>query len=58
MIYMIQFKKVTWYSKWLALALVIALPFIGFYFGMQYQRAVMVIENFEMTWGATRAAAR
>jgi hypothetical protein len=32
----IQWNKVTWYSKWLALALFVALPFIGFYFGVRY----------------------
>lgn len=32
----IQWNKVTWYSKWLALALFVALPFIGFYFGEKY----------------------
>ena len=31
----IQWKKVTWYSKTLALALFVALPFIGFWFGIQ-----------------------
>jgi hypothetical protein len=32
----IQWNTVTWYSKLLALALFVALPFIGFYYGMQY----------------------
>jgi hypothetical protein len=32
----IQFRRVTWYSKALALALFVALPFIGFYLGAQY----------------------
>ena len=32
----IQWNKVTWYSKWLALALFVALPFVGFYFGEKY----------------------
>jgi len=32
----IQWNKVTWYSKSLALALFVALPFIGFYFGEKY----------------------
>lgn len=34
----IQWRKVTWYSKLLALALFIALPFAGFYLGIQYQK--------------------
>ncbi|MBI4085949.1 MAG: hypothetical protein HY433_01750 [Candidatus Liptonbacteria bacterium] len=33
----IEWNKVTWYSKLLALALFVALPFIGFYFGVKYE---------------------
>ncbi len=32
----IQWNRVTWYSKLLALALFVALPFIGFWYGAQY----------------------
>jgi hypothetical protein len=32
----IKWHEVTWYSKILALALFVALPFIGFYFGARY----------------------
>ncbi|HSX57731.1 MAG TPA: hypothetical protein VLE47_00470 [Candidatus Saccharimonadales bacterium] len=32
-----KFNQVTWYSKLIALILFVALPFIGFYLGMQYQ---------------------
>ena len=32
----IEWNKVTWYSKFIALALFVALPFIGFYYGTQY----------------------
>ena len=37
----IEYNKVTWYSKLLALILFVALPFIGFWLGVQYveQRA-------------------
>lgn len=35
-----SFTTVTPLSKSIALALVIALPFLGFYFGIQYERAV------------------
>jgi hypothetical protein len=35
----IQWHTVTWYSKILALVLFVALPFIGFYFGIQYGTA-------------------
>ena len=35
----IEWNKVTWYSKVLALALFVALPFIGFYFGVKYENA-------------------
>jgi hypothetical protein len=34
----IQWNKVTWYSKMLAIVLFIALPFAGFYLGIQYDR--------------------
>lgn len=33
----IEWQKVTWYSKLLALALFVALPFMGFYLGMKYE---------------------
>jgi hypothetical protein len=39
----IEWNKVTWYSKLLALALFIALPFIGFYYGVQYGKMVASI---------------
>lgn len=51
----IQWNTVTWYSKSLALILFAALPFIGFYYGMQYQKMVapssrpMVTENTAIT---------
>lgn len=32
----IQWNKVTWYSKFIALVLFVALPFIGFYYGIKY----------------------
>ncbi|MDP2720707.1 MAG: hypothetical protein Q8O75_02080 [bacterium] len=35
-----KFTQVTWYSKLLALMLFVALPFIGFYAGVWYQKAV------------------
>ena len=35
-----QLNQVTWYSKLLALILFIALPFIGFWLGMEYQKQV------------------
>lgn len=34
----IEWRKVTWYSKLLALGLFIALPFIGFCLGMRYEQ--------------------
>lgn len=34
----IEWNKVTWYSKLIALLLLIALPIIGFQWGMRYQR--------------------
>lgn len=39
----IEWNKVTWYSKFIALALFVALPFIGFYYGAQYGKIVAAI---------------
>jgi hypothetical protein len=46
----IEWNKVTWYSKLLALAFFVVLPFIGFYYGTQYGKMVAVIGQ-----GPTRA---
>ena len=35
-----QYNRVTWYSKVIAMILFIALPFIGFYLGMKYQEQI------------------
>ncbi|MEX0616849.1 MAG: hypothetical protein WD231_03515 [Candidatus Woykebacteria bacterium] len=35
-----KFREVTWYSKLLALALFVALPFMGFCAGMKYQEGL------------------
>ncbi len=35
-----KFTQVTWYSKLVAAVLLVALPFIGFYAGMWYQRNI------------------
>lgn len=40
----IKWSEVTWYSKTLALALFVALPFVGFYLGAQYQKIAGGIE--------------
>lgn len=40
----IEWNKVTWYSKLLALALLVLLPFIGFYFGVQYEKNISSIK--------------
>jgi hypothetical protein len=39
----IQWNKVTWYSKLIALVLFVALPFIGFYYGTQYGKTVALL---------------
>jgi hypothetical protein len=36
----IEWGKVTWYSKTIALVLFVALPFIGFWYGTQYGEMV------------------
>jgi hypothetical protein len=49
----IQFNKVTWYSKALALALFVILPFLGFYLGIRYGRLLAMGEAMETTRQAT-----
>lgn len=39
----IEWNKVTWYSKILALALFVTLPFIGFWYGIQYEKSVALV---------------
>jgi general stress protein CsbA len=39
----ILFNQVTWYSKLIALALFVALPFISFYLGIQYEKVMVSI---------------
>ena len=41
----IEWNKVTWYSKLLALILFVALPFIGFYYGMEYEKTLTSIDK-------------
>lgn len=41
----VEFNKVTWYSKLLALTMLVALPFIGFYLGRQYEQGIKEIES-------------
>jgi len=41
----IEWNTVTWYSKLLALALFVALPFIGFYYGTQYGKTIAGIDQ-------------
>ena len=36
----IAWNKVTWYSKFIALALFVALPFLGFWLGMKYGETI------------------
>ena len=36
----VEWNKVTWYSKVIALVLFIALPFVGFYLGVWYQKEI------------------
>ncbi len=40
-----RFNQVTWYSKLAALALFVALPFLGFWVGLEYQKAITVKET-------------
>ncbi len=45
----IQWNKITWYSKVLALALFVALPFIGFYFGDKYGKITGFLNGYEVS---------
>ncbi len=49
----IEWNKVTWYSKLIALALFVALPFIGFYYGVQYGKIIAPIGQTPTTTIAT-----
>jgi hypothetical protein len=39
----VQWNTVTWYSKLLALALFVALPFVGFWYGIQYGELLVLL---------------
>ena len=41
----IEMRRVTWYSKLIALALFIAMPFFGFFLGMKYQQILDVVAD-------------
>jgi len=45
----IQWNKVTWYSKTVALILFVALPFIGFYYGAQYGKIQVSLPSASQT---------
>lgn len=49
----VEWNKVTWFSKIVAMALFVALPFIGFWYGMQYGELVALLRT---TGGSTVAA--
>jgi hypothetical protein len=40
-----KLHEVTWYSKFIALALFVVLPFLGFYAGMKYQEKITVKDS-------------
>lgn len=52
----IEWNKVTWYSKLLALALFVALPFIGFYYGMKFGETVASINQTSIAVATSTAA--
>jgi membrane-bound inhibitor of C-type lysozyme len=43
----IQYDKVTWYSKILALLVYIATLFIGFFLGMRYESLKTIVSDYE-----------
>jgi hypothetical protein len=52
----IEWNKVTWYSKVLALALFVVLPFTGFYYGMEYGKTLAFINKTFLTIGGSSLA--
>ena len=52
----IEWNRVTWYSKIIAMALFVALPFIGFYYGIQYGSIVASLKNGPATSTVNTAA--
>jgi hypothetical protein len=53
----IEWNKVTWYSKLLALVIFVALPFIGFYYGVQYGKIIAEIGHAPATIATSTAVA-
>lgn len=41
----VEWNKVTWYSRLIALVMFASLPFIGFYLGIQYQKNLTFQED-------------
>ena len=56
----IEWSKITWYSKILALALFVLLPFAGFYLGTWYQKEITptVVDKTTATSSAQKGASR
>ena len=52
----VEWNKVTWYSKLVALALFVALPFIGFYYGAQYGKITALLGQAAVMTAATSTA--
>lgn len=52
----IEWNTVTWYSKFLALALFVALPFIGFYYGAQYEKIITPPNQFSIMTATSTSA--
>lgn len=53
-----KFTQVTWYSKLLALILLVALPFIGFYAGVWYQKQVSPVTISSVTSGTKTGSSK
>lgn len=52
----IEYTKVTWYSKLLALILFIGLPFLGFYLGSKYEKLVVAAEPSQIVTAGTTSS--
>ncbi len=51
----IEFNKVTWYSKLIALIIFIVFPFVGFYWGVQYGEALQAVQSSGITGATSRS---
>lgn len=54
----VEWNKVTWYSKIIALVLFVALPFVGFYYGTKYGETLRLIASVASSTSAAGVGAQ